>query len=281
VTSYDYDAPINEQGLPTAKYFALRDLIAKYLGRPPEVPQAIPAMEVPAIQMAAFTSIWNHLPKPVLSVQPKPLEAYRQDYGIILYRTRLLGHKSGTLTITDLHDYATIFLNSKFVGTLDRREGQQTLEIPKSNISEPLLENLVEGMGRINFAQAMIDRKGITDRVTLNGMTLMDWEVYNFPLDSDFFSGLKSTLLDIGRRGFFFRGNFELDQVADTYIDMTRYRKGLVWVNRHNLGRFWEIGPQKRLYCPAPFLSRSKNEIIVFDLLQTEAKPIQGMKTLE
>jgi hypothetical protein len=137
-----------------------------------------------------------------------------------------------------LHDYATLFLNGKYIGKLDRREGEQTLDVPKSDVENPVLEILVEGIGRINFSQFMIDRKGITDRVTLNGMTLMNWEAYNLFFDSPTLSRLQPTAVDPDRRGIFFRGRFELKKTADTYFDMTNYKKGLVWVNGHNLGRY-------------------------------------------
>ncbi len=281
VTSYDYDAPISEQGLPTAKYAALRDLIAKYAGALPDPPAPIPAIDVPEIAMSAYTSIWTNLPKPVASVQPKPFEAYNQDYGFIVYRTKLIGRKNGRLTITDLHDYATVFLNGNYLGKLDRREGENSVDIPRSDVKDPVLEILVEGMGRINFAQYMIDRKGITDRVTLSGMTLMNWQVYSLPFDGAYLRTLRETPVDPGRRGVFFRGSFELTEVADTFLDMTNYRKGIVWVNGRNLGRYWEIGPQKRLYCPAPWLKAGRNEILVFDLHQTEAKSVTGARSPE
>ena len=280
ITSYDYDAPINEQGRPTPKYFALRELIAKYAGPLPEMPDPISAMEIPEVKMEVLTSIWNNLPEPVHSVQPKAFEAFNQDYGFIIYKTKLIGHKSGRLTITELHDYATVFLNGEYVGKLDRREAERNIELPKSNVDFPILEILVEGMGRINFAQYMIDRKGITDRVTLNGMTLMNWDVYNLPFDARYVQELKSGPVDTARRGVFFKGTFTLDVAADTYIDMTNYRKGVVWVNGHNLGRFWDIGPQQRLYCPGVWLKKGQNDIVVFDLLQNEARPVCGKTTL-
>jgi len=280
VTSYDYDAPINEQGRPTQKYFALRELLTEYVGELPAIPEPIPAMEIPAVSMEAFTSIWSNLPQPIFSVQPKPFEAYGQDYGFIVYKTELIGHKSGRLTITELHDYATVFLNGQYVGKLDRREAESAIDLPKSDVRNPVLEILVEAMGRINFAQSMIDRKGITDRVTLNGMTLMNWQVYNLPFDEKYIQALQEAPADAARRGVFFKGVFDLDATADTYLDMSNYRKGIVWVNGHNLGRFWEIGPQKRLYCPAPWLKQGRNEIVVFDLLQNEPKPVCGKATL-
>jgi len=238
-------------------------------------------MDIPPVAMSAYSTVWAALPSPVLSVQPKPFEAYGQDYGFMLYRTRLIGHRSGNLTVTDLHDYALVFLNGRYVGNLDRREGLNTIKLPESGIRRPVLEILVEGMGRVNYGPSLIDRKGITDRVTLNGMTLMNWEVTGLPMDEKYIAGLRSAPVDTARRGVFFRGSFDLNDTADTYFDMSNYVKGFVWVNGRNLGRYWNIGPQVRLYCPSPWLRRGRNEIIVFDLHSIEPKPLRGMKTLE
>jgi hypothetical protein len=235
--------------------------------------------------MKPFSSFWDNLPQPVSSVQPKTFEAYGQDYGFILYKTELIGHKKGKLTVTDIHDYATVFLNGTYIGKLDRREGINTIDIPASNVEFPVLEIFVEAMGRINFAQYLIDRKGITDRVTLNGMTLMNWKVYNLPMDKKFIFSLRSSGKNLNRPGVFFKGSFFLSNEGvlpgDTFIDISNYVKGIVWVNGHNLGRYWDIGPQKRLYCPASWLKVGTNEILIFDLHQTEGKPISGKTTLE
>ena len=284
ITSYDYDAPIDEQGKPTPKYKTLRNLIGSYLPKGkklPDIPEPIPAMEIPVIGLNIFTSVWDNLPQPVNSVQPKPFEAYNQDYGLILYKTELIGHKSGKLTVTDLHDYATVFLNGVYIGTLDRREGINSIDIPESKVERPVLEILVEAMGRINFDQHLIDRKGITERVTLNGMTLMNWQVYNLPMDEKFVYNLRSSGRNPGKQGIFFRGNFFITKTGDTFLDMSNFKKGIAWVNGHNLGRYWEIGPQKRLYCPAIWLREGQNEIIILDLLQTEPKIVVGMRTME
>jgi beta-galactosidase len=283
VTSYDYDAPVNEQGRATAKYMALRKLIGSYLPKKvklPPVPAPVPVMSLPEIELRPFTSLWDNLPLPVHSVQPEPFESFGQDYGFMLYSTRLIGHKSGRLTVTDLHDYATVFLDGKYIGTLDRRLGINSIELPLTGSGEPLLELFVEGMGRINFGNAMIDRKGITDRVILNGMTLMNWNVYGFPMDDEFISGLKTSGNITVKPGMFFRGSFTLENSADTFIDMTNFIKGFVWVNGRNLGRYWETGPQTRLYCPASWLKKGNNEIIIFDLHKTEPGTIRGFETM-
>jgi len=288
ITSYDYDAPIDEQGNARPKYHSLRKLLASYLPKGkklPPIPEPVQSIETGYLPMQPFTSVWDNLPQPVLSVQPKPFEAYSQDYGFILYKTELIGHKKGKLTVTELHDYATVFLNGQYIGKLDRREGINSIEIPASNADFPVLEILVEGMGRINFAQNLIDRKGITDRVTLNGITLMNWKVYNLPMDKKFIYNLRSSGKSAGRPGQFFKGSFIISAAAgvvpaDIFIDMSAYTKGLVWVNGRNIGRYWNIGPQTRLYCPASFLKDGMNEVIVFDLHQIEAKNLSGKKNM-
>ena len=282
VTSYDYDAPVNEQGRATPKYYALRELIGEYTDHAlPSVPAPVPVMEFPAVVLQPFTSLWDHLPEAKLTPTPQPMESFGQHNGLILYRTRLIGHQSGSLTITEPHDFALVFLNGRLIDTVYRDGGHWTVKLPATGVKDPMLEILVEAMGHINFAQYLIDRKGITDRVTLDGMTLMNWETYNLPLDDAFVKNLTmGGGSDFTRPGIFFKGSFQLDSTADTYIDMSAFRKGIVWVNGHNLGRYWYVGPQQHLYCPASWLKKGKNEVVVMDLQQTQAAAISGVKTL-
>jgi beta-galactosidase len=284
VTSYDYDAPINEQGMATPKYLALRHLIGSYLPKKqklPPIPAPISCVDIPAFTVDRFTTIWENLPEPVSSEKPGTFESYGQDYGFILYRTAIKDYKKGTLTVTDIHDYATVFLNGEYVGSLDRRAGINSIELPDCKVQNPQLEILVEGMGRINYGQNIIDRKGITEKVTLAGSTLLNWKVYNLPMDSKFIYHLRSSGKVLNKPGIFFRGTISFASTADTYIDMSSYRMGIVWVNGHNLGRYWDIGPQKRLYCPASYFKLGLNEVIIFDLHMTEGKLISGMATAE
>ena len=283
LTSYDYDAPINEQGRATPKYFALRKLIGSYLPKKeklPPVPDPVPSMRLPEMTAVPYSSVWDNLPQPVRSVQPETFEEYGQDYGFMLYSTRLIGHKSGRLTVMDIHDYATVFLNGTYIGILDRRLGINSIELPLTDERDPLLEIFTEAMGRINFGHAIIDRKGITDHVILNGMTLMNWDVYGFPMSGEFISMLKPGTR-LSKPGVFFKTTFTLDETNDTFIDMTNFIKGTVWVNGRNLGRYWEIGPQHRLYCPASWLKRGANEIVIFDLHKCEPGTIRGFETME
>jgi beta-galactosidase len=91
-------------------------------------------------------------------------------------------------------------------------------------------------------------------------------------------SSLKKNGGDPGKPVVFFKGHFSLDKPGDTYIDMSGYKKGIIWVNGNNLGRYWEIGPQKRLYCPVGWLKQGQNEIVVLDLHQTEVVPVSGFE---
>jgi beta-galactosidase len=217
--------------------------------------------------------------KPIHVAQPLPMEMLDQNQGLMLYRTKLVGHKSGKLTILEPHDYALVFLDGKFIDTVFRDGGKWTIDLPKTNVrQDPILDILVEGMGHINFAQYMIDRKGITDRVTLNGMTLMNWDIYPLPVDADFFKKAPTLMADQKQEGegCFFHGSFDLDTTGDTFFDLSGYSKGYVSVNGHLLGRYWNIGPQQRLYCPASWLKKGANEIIIFDLHQLRPAAVKG-----
>ncbi|MBL0233436.1 MAG: beta-galactosidase [Chitinophagaceae bacterium] len=283
ITSYDYDAPIDEQGRATPKYHMLRQMIGSYTDRNlPAIPAAVPSMDIPSFEMHGSGSIWDNIAAApiVRSAQPLSFEAMGQDQGFVLYRTKLIGHKKGKLTITAPHDYALVFLEKKFIDTVWRDGGKWTVELPAIDpaVKDPLLEILVEGMGHINFAQYMIDRKGITERVTLNGMTLMNWEMVLVPVNEKFVP--KGNDKQDPRPGHFFSGDFTLDKTADTFFDLSGYSKGLCFINGHLLGRYWNIGPQQRLYCPASWLKKGKNELLVFDQHQLQAAPVSGKQMM-
>ena len=276
LTSYDYDALLTEQGVPTGKYMAVRELMESYF-RLPSIPRPVPAMDILAIGLMSFNSVWNILPEPVNSEQPRPFEHYGQDYGFMVYKTELTEYKQGKLTFYDLHDYATVFLNGNYIGKIDRRLGENSIELPDTEAENHVIEILVEGMGR----SSILDRKGITEKVTLNDITLTDWQIYSLPMDRKTINDLRSSGRNLNRPGTIFRGSFMILEIGDTFIDLSNYEKGVVWINGHNLGRYWNIGPQQRLFCPESWLRNGLNEIIIFDLHQTVPKPVFGFKALE
>lgn len=284
ITSYDYDAPIDEQGNATAKYYMLKRLIQQYVNyKIPEVPAAVKTIEIPAVEMKRTHSIWDYSLPSIKTPQPQPMESFGQNQGMVVYKTTLIGHKSGRLKIWEPHDYALVYLNGEFIDTVYRDGGNWEVTLPKTTVANPVLEIVVEGMGHINFAQFMIDRKGITDRVTLNGMTLMNWQTTLLPMDEAFMNKVQPSAAknSADKLCNFYKGTFTLNETGDTYFDLSNYTKGVVFVNGHNLGRFWYIGPQKRLYCPASWLKKGNNEIVVFDFFKKEPAVITSKRTIE
>jgi beta-galactosidase len=279
VTSYDYDAPLDEAGRPREKFTVLRDLIRQYtpgVERFPELPLPLPAIDLPPVTPAEKAPLFACLPPPVGSVQPRSMETFGQNSGFIMYRTRLLGPKTGKLVVVEPHDYALVYVNGKFAGVLDRHKGETSLTLPPAGGGEVTLDILVEAMGRVNFGPKLLDRKGITERVELDGVTLMNWSVYPMPMDAGFLRSLTYGEPDPAAGPAFYRSSFTLNQTGDTFLSMEPWHKGVVWVNGHNLGRYWSIGPQQKLFLPGPWLKKGKNEIVVFDLEGGPPRPIRS-----
>jgi beta-galactosidase len=247
----------------------------------------------------AYASLWDNLPTalpPSQTVNTQPMEMYGQNSGFILYRRRLSRYSGGTLNVSGVHDYATVFLNGAYQGGFSRPALSPSYAGPLkvttgSSVNlgtantNPMLDILVEGLGRVNFGH-YIDRKGITGQVSLSNAgslngPLTRWQTYSLPVDKKFVAGLRPTISDPKKAGLFFRATLTLDKVGDTYLDMSGWTKGVVWVNGRNLGRYWSMGPQQRLYCPAPWLTVGQNQIIVFDLHQTTAKAISFATALQ
>jgi beta-galactosidase len=190
------------------------------------------------------------------------MEMYDQDYGFILYRTKVAGPRMGVLRVRGLHDRAQVFINGELVDVLDRESGNEYSAVDIVNDAQ--LDILVENMGRVNFDPALMDRKGITDGVTINNQYQFGWEVFPLPLKD--LNSLKFSAAQAGNCPAFFRTVLNVDEPADTFLALPGWTKGVVWLNGFNLGRYWERGPQKTLYIPAPLLKRGANELIVFEL---------------
>ncbi len=166
--------------------------------------------------------------------------------------------------------------DSTIVYSADRRNGRPFVSIPKRD--KPVeLEIVVEAMGHINFGKGMMfDKKGIVGEVRLGGVVLKNWRAATLPLTEESVASAKGTLKDAFAGGHF-RALLKLDNVADTYIDMSKWNKGMLYVNGHNLGRYWKIGPQLSLYCPAPFLKKGENRIDIIELELSDPQPIRGL----
>ncbi len=275
ISSYDYDSPLDEAGRPTAKFHALREVIRKHLPtgvEPPALPAPLPVIEIPTFQLSGSSSLAPLLRDPIRSERPQTMEAVGQSYGFILYRTKLEQAAHGRLEITEAHDYALVLESSKRLGVIDRRLKQTSVEVELA--AGATLDILVENMGRTNYGAHMVDdHKGITERISLAGKELTGWEIFRLPLTD--LSALAFTPKPKPAPAFY-HGTFELETVGDTFLDMRGWGKGYVWVNGHNLGRYWRIGPQQSLFLPGPWLMKGKNEVVVLDLARTSHRSLTG-----
>lgn len=285
-TSYDYDAPISESGKATPKYYEVRELLKIYLPEGqslPQIPDSIPTISIPAIEFTQVANLFENLPAPKFSEDIKPMEFFDQGWGSILYRTKLQkSDKEQTLTITEAHDWTQVYIDGKKIATLSRLKGEGIVSLPPVK-EGAVLDILVEAMGRMNFGKGIYDWKGITQEVELssdgNTKDLKNWQVFNIPVDYSFAKD-KSYKTDSNtqKHPAYYKATFNLAKTGDTFLNMSDWSKGLVWVNGHAMGRYWEIGPQQTLYVPGCWLKEGENEIIVFDLASPRATKIEGLR---
>lgn len=275
-TSYDYDVLLTEHGVPTEKYYAVRNVIEKYIPLSPlALPEPIPAKDFGEIQMTKSANLFdslNVLSNLVEKTCPETMEELGQDYGFIYYETMVSGpRKDNKLTLQDVHDRALVYLDGRYIATVERWNPQGiTLDIPKEGAK---LGILVENMGRINYGPLLKDYKGITEGVRLNGQFLFHWTIYSLPLKNLTALDFKDITVKENVPQFY-KGVFNMDEPADTFLNFQGWTKGVAYINGFNLGRYWEIGPQQTLYIPAPLLKKGENEIILFELHGTKKASI-------
>ena len=277
ITSYDYDAPISEAGWATPKFDSIRALMQKYA--PYEisaVPEQMPVIAIPEISLSKTTDALAYIKKqkPVISDRPLTFEELEQGHGYVLYKKRFTQPINGMLKVPGLRDFATVYVNGKKVGELNRVFN--TYEIPIKIPFNGNLEILVENMGRINYGSEIVNNlKGIIEPVTLNDYEITGgWEMYKAPF-AEVPNDLEVEEVKTGRP-VLYSGNFKLSKTGDTFLDVSSLGKGIVFINGHNLGRYWQVGPQQTLYVPGCWL-KENNSITVFEQLhETTVSQLSG-----
>ena len=281
VTSYDYDAPINEWGQPTPKFYELQKMMAKYNGgkKLPAVPKApMPLISVPEFKLTEYKPLYYGVCDSKESNAPLTFEDMDMGWGTMIYETSVPAIESASTLTGDFHDFAQVYVNGKYVGKIDRVKNEKSLELP----AMPQGANLtivVEGMGRINFGRAIKDYKGIIGNVTISSqkencdisLTPTLWTNStvkdDYAIAQEVFGMQTSKMRGTDSKAGYYRGYFTLSKVGDTFLNMEAFGKGQVYVNGHALGRFWHIGPQQTLYLPGCWLKKGKNEVIVLDVV--------------
>ena len=288
VTSYDYDAPINEYGQVTPKYWELRQMMQKYSNQKlPTVPKpAAPIITIPRFELTEFVPLLQANGKEE-SGTIRTFEEMDMGWGTMIYTTKLPEIKAKSILTADFHDFAQVFIDGKYIGKIDRVKNEKSLTLPPVR-KDAELAIIVEGMGRINFGRAIKDFKGIIGELTITSEydnTETTWKPLqwsNTAIADDYDTVVKTLALkplpagqDILKPGYH-RGYFNINKVGDTFLNLETWGKGQVWVNGHAMGRFWSIGPQQTLYIPGCWLKKGKNEIIVLDLIGPKEPVVWG-----
>ena len=310
VTSYDYDAPINEWGLPTPKFWELRKMMEKYSSHKlPSVPKApMKIITIPKFELTEFVPLVAAMGKSETGTL-RTFEEMDLGWGIMLYSTRLPEITSPSVLTADFHDYAQVYVGNKYIGKIDRVKNERSITLPPVKKGEELVIR-VEAMGRINFGRAIKDFKGIVSAVTISAEiddTEVTWKPkmwtnVAFPDDyetakkaldmvkdiknADIKGSFQGQILMQGYEGSqtlspllkagYHRGYFDLKKVGDTFLNFETWGKGQVWVNGHAMGRIWSIGPQQTLYVPGCWLKKGKNEVIVLDIAGPSERVVWG-----
>lgn len=291
LTSYDYDAPISEAGWVTAKYDSIRNVMKKYVKNIPDAPAAIPVIEIPSIKLDKVADVLGYTSriKPTSNEEPLTFEQMNQGYGYVLYSRHFNQPISGTLAIPGLRDYAVIYIDGEKVGELNRNT--QTYEMEIEVPFNATLQILVENMGRINYGSEIVhNTKGIISPITIAEQPISgNWEMYQLPMsevpdftklgNNNVFKNGSSQANRLKDCPVLYEGTFTLDETGDTFIDMEAWGKGIIFINGHNIGRYWKVGPQQTLYIPGVWLKKGENKIVIFE--QLNETPMTEVKTVK
>nr|WP_315034893.1 beta-galactosidase [uncultured Chryseobacterium sp.] len=268
ITSYDYDAPISEAGWATPKYNAVRNIFLKInQNNLPEVPKPMKVITIPEIQFSRISNLLGLIDqeKPIIDDQPQTFEDLNIGNGYVVYRRKFDKTYKGILEIKRLRDYANVYINGNWIGELNRVNKKYKLNIDIKAGDQ--MDILVENMGRINYgAEIVHNLKGIISPVTINGIEISgNWQM--FPLPFDTFPKHHNTSKNITNLSpVILEAEFNLEETGDTFLDMRKFGKGIVFINGKNLGRYWsKVGPQLTLYVPGVWLKKGKNTIQVFE----------------
>jgi beta-galactosidase len=304
-TSYDYDSPVDELGRITPKYTALRDLLIKGLNiNPPPVPADPAVIEIPAFSMNQDSPLLARLPDAVTTDDVEPMEMLGQNYGFIDYRKTFPAGLKGTLDLGIPRDYASVMIDGKVVGEAfsalmgggrGRGANAPGYTLAVNQDGPCTLDILVHNLGRnslpVDWAGS---HKGLNANPKLDGAALTGWQIYSLPLDDpSTLPAAKDASAGAAPIGpTFFTGTFNLNSLGETYLDMTNWHFGVVWVNGHNLGRYWDVGSTRAIYLPSTWQKAGANQITVLELgkppetakikgvanmIETPATPIQPL----
>lgn len=278
-TTYDYFALINEWGNYTPMYYSIRKLLFEKRGEnaiKAELPLPPMTQNIGKVKLTEYADFFDNLEnisEKHHSIKPLSMEKYDQNYGIIFYENTLRGkYEDNILKIENVRDIASVYIEGVKTATVSRMNdgiyenlfNDNPLEV-KGFDGEKKIGVLTEALGRINYGERLKDSKGISD-VIYGCQSLSHYTVYSVDFS-------KIERLQYSRSykqcPVFLKGEFKAEKGKECFVSFEGFTRGYIFVNGFNLGRYWNIGPQKTLYLPSALL-KENNEIIVFELVGFE-----------
>ncbi len=277
ISSYDDDAPVNESGELTEKYFRFRDVISKYAPIPEvELPAPIKKKKYGEIEFTESARLFDNLDAlsdPVKVVNPCPMEKLDQGYGYILYKTKVRGPRDEQeVRLQQVHDRGYIYRDRKFLGIQYRNDKENKVSMAVDKDGNELTV-IVENMGRINYGPRLKDKKGITEGIGFGRNFIYHWDAYPLPFDDVSRVDFKEGVPAFDGEPVLLKAAFDADECCDTFVKLYNFRKGIIILNGKVLSRYWEAGPQRSAYIPAPFLRKGRNELVVVEF-EGYGKPV-------
>ena len=273
MTSYDVDAPVNEYGIRTPKYYLEQKVICEYLGK--EIKNTAKDPVLKDYGKAKFVGeVCLKDAKVDIKKTKSPtvltMEQCDQGYGYIVYSTKVFFDKQGAeLMLPEIHDIAHVYANGKYIKTVSKHDQDKVVKI--DGYGYQTIQILVENMGRINYGPYIADRKGLIGNPIVHDI---ESHTYLTPYEFDIYSiELQDLPKDFNGKvelnaPAFYEFEIEVDEVADTVLYLNGFTRGVAFINGFNLGRHWDIeNSPNKLFIPAPLLKKGKNQIVVFDVL--------------
>eukprot|EP01133_Synstelium_polycarpum_P015746 gene15746-18709_t len=281
IQSYDYDAVLSEAGDITPKYLAISEAISKWTGvAPATLPSNSTKLAYGVVPLTLAASLFDNLANlspnansSQFAQSGRPLYFEEMDlaYGFALYETTInTVYQSNSLYIDELHDRATFYVNEVNQGFLQRPDNN-SITVAFASGDTNKISILVENQGRVNYGAYLLDRKGLGKGVISSFQYIGPWA--NYPLALNDLSSLAwnpSSSYSRQSTPSFYRGIINIanaDDIADTFLSFEGLGKGNLWVNGFNVGRYWNVGPQRTMYVPSVLLQVGANEIVVFETL--------------
>lgn len=287
VTSYDYDAPLDEAGNPTAKFWAFREVLARYnpdlVDETPVAASPSPVFSVPLSGALALADVGEQLGEWSAFDELPTMDAIGRYDGFALYSTQIAVEGAAVLSFDEVRDRALVTLDGVALGVLARDHHDRSIVLPDN--ARGTLELLVEDQGRVNYGPRIGEKKGLIGPACINGVPVTGWRVLGLgladirPVSASLDAHSSDDSRMLGGPAFA-RARFDVPGVAatpagvlpDLFLDTKHWGKGVVWINGFCLGRYWSRGPQRTLYIPGPLLRESGNELIVFETLAARAE---------